>query len=269
MKKSFSDNYGPYAVIAGASQGIGESFAREIAKRGVNVILMARRIHLLEEIAEDIRKKHAVDAIPLQMDLTSSNLLEKIEEGTKDYEINLLVYNAALSSIGSFFEQSVGKHEKIIALNCRGPALLTHYFGKQMKERKKGGIILMTSLTAFQGSPVVAHYGATKAYNLNLAEALWNELNPHGVDVMACVAGATSTPNYIESKPEKTKGISPPVMEPVEVAKEALEKLPENKPFVVVGTGNKISSFFMRHFMTRKMAIKAIGKVNRQMYGDV
>ncbi len=264
---SFKEKYGPYALIAGASQGIGEAFAREIAKKGVNVILIARRENLLKKICNDIHEKHNVEAIPFSIDLTNKNLQDLLKDNLNPYEINLMVYNPALSPIGSFFEQSLALHEKTIDLNCRSPLILTHYFGKRMVKRGKGGIILMASMAGLQGSPVVAHYGATKAYNLNLAQALWWELRDKGVDLLACVAGATNTPNFQESNPQKSKGMNAPVMEPVEVAKQALKALPKDKPDVIPGTANKIGAFFMRHVFSRKKAIKTIGNINSQMYG--
>lgn len=266
MDKNIKKKYGPWALIAGASQGIGEAFAREIAKKGINVILVARRKYLLDEVSEEIEKTHKVNAMPLQADLTNPDILELLDEKVADKEIGLLVYNAALSPRGPFLDTSLQTHEQTIKLNCLGPMKLAYHFGQKMKEKGKGGIILMSSMAGFQGSPFVAHYSATKAYNRVLAEALWEELGQYGVNVMACVAGATSTPNFREANPRETEGFSPPVMEPKEVAKQALRALPKNKPFMVPGLLNKISSFFMRKVFPKKMAINIMGNVNRQMF---
>jgi hypothetical protein len=266
MNENFKKKYGPWALIAGASQGIGEAFAREIAKTGINVIILARRKHLLDKISEEIEDTHKVKAIPIQADLTNPDLLSLLENKIIDKEISLLVYNAALSPMGPFLETSMETHEKTIQLNCLGPMKLTHHFGQNMKERGKGGIILMSSMAGWQGSPFLAHYSATKAYNRVLAEALWEELGDHDVNVMACVAGATSTPNYLDSHPQETKGFSPPVMEPSEVAQKALEALPKNKPFMIPGLGNKVGSYFLRKLFSRKRAIKLMGNVNKQMF---
>jgi short-subunit dehydrogenase len=266
MDKKFKKRYGPWALIAGASQGIGEAFAREIAKEGINVILVARRKYLLDKISEEIEEIHKVKAMPFQADLTNPNILSLLDEKIANKEISLLVYNAALSPRGPFLNTSLQTHEQTIKLNCLGPMKLTHHFGQKMKKRGKGGIILMSSMAGFQGSPFVAHYSATKAYNRVLAEALWEELGQYGVNVMACVAGATSTPNFRDANPQETKGFSPPVMEPKEVAKQALKTLPKNKPFMVPGLVNKVSSFLMRKIFPKKMAINIMGNVNRQMF---
>ena len=167
----FKEKYGPYALITGASQGIGESFAREIAKRGIHPILVARRKVRLDHLAERFAADYNVEPVTHQMDLTDYDALFKIGKDLEDYNIGLLVCNAAISPIGSFFDQTIQEHEKILDLNCRAAVHLTRHFGNLMKQRKKGGIIFMSSLTAFQGSPVVAHYGATKSFNLSLAEA--------------------------------------------------------------------------------------------------
>jgi short-subunit dehydrogenase len=266
MQTSFQKQYGPYALIAGASQGIGEAFAREIAAKGVNVILLARREELLKKLANKLQTKFDVEAIPFPYDLTNSNLFLDLSRDLNDFEINLLVYNAALSTIGRFSNQSLEKYETAINLNCRAPTILARHFGEQMIQRGQGGIILMSSLTAFQGSPYVAVYGATKAFNLNLAEALWKEWNKKGVIVKACTAGATQTPNFEASNPKKINGLNPPLMKPDQVAQEALASLSKNKPFHIPGCLNKLSSFFMRRLLSRKQAINIIGNFNKKMY---
>jgi short-subunit dehydrogenase len=267
----FRKKYGPWALVAGASMGIGKAFAFEIAKKGLNVILVARSKDLLDDLATEIESKYSVKAIALQLDLSDKELLQNIANATKDYEIGLLVYNAAFSKIGSYFDLPIEQHMQITNVNCRGPVILSYHFGNLMKKRGHGGVILMSSLTAFQGSPVVAHYGATKAFNLNLAEALWDELKPYNVDVKAIAASATATPGYLNQTPpnEEIKGLKPKVMTPEAVAEEALRKLHRNRPFIIPGAFNKVIGFLMSRIMSRKMAIKTIGSVNRKMYGEV
>ncbi|MBN2156468.1 MAG: SDR family NAD(P)-dependent oxidoreductase [Candidatus Lokiarchaeota archaeon] len=240
--QKFQRKYGSWTLVAGVSQGLGEVFAREIAKKGINVILVARRKILLNNLVDEFTSKYNIQAQAIQMDLTELELIPHLKEQLDNWKVGLLVYNAALSLIGSFLDQSIDEHMQVIDLNCRAVVKLTHYLGNIMRERNHGGIILMSSLTAFQGSPVVAHYGATKAYILNLAEALWNELKPFHIDVKACIAGATATPNFIESNPSEINGLKPKIMSPEEVVKETLQKLHRNKPFIVPGISNKITS---------------------------
>ena len=226
---------------------------------------------MIDKLAKEIEEKYSIKAVAMQLDLSDEDLYQKISSATEDYEVGLLVYNAAFSKIGSYFELPIDQHMQITNVNCRGPVILSYHYGNLMKARGCGGIILMSSLTAFQGSPVVAHYGATKAFNLNLAEALWDELKPYNVDVKAITASATATPGYLDQTPpyEKIKGLKPKIMSPEAVAQEALKKLHRNKPFIIPGNFNKIIAFMISRIFSRKMAIKIIGSVNRKMYGEV
>jgi short-subunit dehydrogenase len=145
--------------------------------------------------------------------------------------------------------------------------LLAHAFGGAMAGRGRGGIVLMSSLTAFQGTPLVASYGATKAFNLVLAEGLWGELRERGVDVLACCAGATLTPGYERATPpDSASGFAPKPQRPADVAREALDAL-GRRPLVITGRGNRIVSFVMRRIFTRRAAVAAIRREMRKRYG--
>jgi short-subunit dehydrogenase len=221
---SFRERYGPWALIAGASDGIGEAFARGIAERGVNVLLLARREELLSHLAEQIRAEHGVDARPLVADLTAADLDARVEAGTRGLEVGLLVYNAgAVHGVGAFHEQPLEHAQKLVALNCTGPLLLTHRLGGAMRTRGRGGIVLVTSMVALAGSAHVATYAATKAFDWILAQSLWHELKPHGVDALSAVVGMTKTPSLLASRPNFPAGVE--AMEPDEVAPGALDFL--------------------------------------------
>ncbi|HUT80295.1 MAG TPA: SDR family NAD(P)-dependent oxidoreductase [Candidatus Bathyarchaeia archaeon] len=268
ISNNMKNDFGPWALIAGASEGLGAAFAREIASKGINVALIARQKDLLDELSKEFKTKYQVETKILQMDLASPDILEKVKSATKDLEIGLLVYNAAVSLIGAFHNFEIEQHLKTIEVNCKAPILLTYYFGKKMKERGSGGIILMSSLAGLQGNPLHAHYSATKGYNMNLAEALWYEMKNHGVKVMACVAGATRTPNYVNSKPKRAGLIDPKPMEPSKVAKGALKSLWKNKPYHIPGAQNRFYAFIMRRLQSRKSTIKMMGNIAMKMYGD-
>jgi short-subunit dehydrogenase len=193
-RMSFRERYGPWALIAGASDGIGEAFARGIAERGVNVLLLARREELLSHLAEQIRAEHGVDARPLVADLTAADLDARVEAGTRGLEVGLLVYNAgAVHGVGAFHEQPLEHAQKLVALNCTGPLLLTHRLGGAMRTRGRGGIVLVTSMVALAGSAHVATYAATKAFELHLTEAIAEELRGTGVRAVAVCPGPTRT----------------------------------------------------------------------------
>jgi short-subunit dehydrogenase len=234
---TFRTRFGPWALVAGASDGIGESFARDLARRGLNVVLLARREKLLEEVAEDIRATYGVQTRVVVADLTGEDLDDRVARGTDDLDVGLLVYNAG-AAIGAkhFHDQPVEHAMGLVRLNCRGPVLLTHRLGRTMRERGRGGILLLTSMGAMSGSSFTAVYCATKSFDLLFAEALWHELGPQGVDVMAVVAGATRTPSMLSSNEifEEYPGI----MEPEDVASGALANLGRG-PIWVAGDANR------------------------------
>jgi len=264
--KDFRKKYGPWALVAGASEGLGEQFARQIAAKGLNLVLVARRRKELDALAGVIRDGHGVEVRTISWDLSNRHAAARIEERTREIEIGLLVYNAALSLIGPFLELPVEQHLRVLDLNGRGPLLFTHTFGKKMVERRRGGIILMASLSGYQGTALVASYAASKAFNIILAEGRWEELRDRGGDMLACAAGVIRTPNYLRSNPTKSSLLSAPEMEPEEVAAEALAALGRG-PTVIPGRANRVSSLVMQRLMPRSLAIATIGRATRGMYG--
>ncbi|MHA1218556.1 MAG: SDR family NAD(P)-dependent oxidoreductase [Candidatus Heimdallarchaeaceae archaeon] len=265
-KEKFKQKYGPWALIAGGSQGIGKAFARVLAMKGINLVLVARRKPLLEELSVEIEKTSGVEVRIISADLAEPSTFNILKEHTMDIEIGTLVYNAAIVPIGLFLDFNMEEHLKAININCRGPAILIDHFGKLMKKREKGGIILISSMTGFQGTPLTAHYAATKAYNIVLAEGLWYELRAHNIDVLACAAGATNTPNYMATEPDDPGFLVPKPMDPMKVAQEAIAKLGK-RPSFVPGITNKLVTFLIRRLISRKQAIKLIGSSTNNMYG--
>ena len=263
-KQAFTEKYGPWTLIAGASDGLGESFARFLANQGINLILIARRIHLLTALKVDLEKRYKIKVKVIQLDLADSSILPVIDAETHGVEVNLLIYIASDSSIEPFLEKSLENHLKIIDLSCKGPLLLSHHFGQKMKTRGKGGIILLGSLACFQGTPMAASYSATKAYNLILGESLWDELAPYGVDVITIVAGSLNTPQTRMKNPDDN-GYNPPLTEPDDLVKETFREL-GRKGSHIPGMNYRISNFFLRNLFSRKKAITKIGKMMRRIY---
>ncbi len=253
--------YGPWAMVAGASSGLGAEFARQLAARGLNVLLVARRAELLETLAAGLRAQHRVEVRVASIDLGAPDLLERARAATDGIEIGLLVYNAALSLIGPFLEQPLADKLRVIDVNCRGPLILADEFGRRMVARGRGGILLMSSLAGSRGAPLVATYAATKAFNLVLAEGLWDELGARGVDVLACRAGATRTEAYVDSAPEGKL----PVMECAPVVTQALAAL-GRRPSMVPGWLNRLGDFFLSRLLTRRASIRVMGRATRAMY---
>ncbi len=265
-KAAWRNRYGPAALIAGASAGIGAAFARGLAARGFDVVICARRIEPLKGLAREIESTFSVRAIPVDCDLAETAAVDRLEDACAGVEIGLLVYNAAASSVGPFLDRPEEDLLRTVHVNARGALLCAHRFGRRMAVRGRGGIVLMSSLTAFQGTPLVAAYGATKAYDLVLAEGLWSELRHCGIDVLACCAGATATPGYERVTPSSARARFPRVMAPEAVAEEALSAL-GRKPVVIPGFGNRLASWAMRRVMSRRRAVETIARAMSDRYG--
>ncbi len=218
--KGFLRLYGPWAVVAGASEGLGAAYAEALAERKLNLILIARRKELLEELASRLMDEYNVEICVLPLDLASPEAAETICQETEALEVRLLIYNAAFSAVGTFLNKPQEDHLKEVDTNIRTPLRLVYHFGTRMLAAGHGGIVLMTSLSAFQGSAYISNYSATKAFNLILAEGLWEEWRHNGVDVLACIAGAIRTPNYLASRPMRTGRFSDATLEPNEVVAE-------------------------------------------------
>ena len=262
---TFQAKYGPWGVVAGASVGMGAQFAEQLAAKGLHLVLVARREPLLKELAERLTAQYGVEIRPVALDLASDELLSRLQEATRDLDIGLLVYNAALGLIGRFLDQDLSEKLSILDINCRGPLILAHEFGRRMRERGGGGILLMTSLSAFQGAALISTYAATKAYNLVLGEGLWDELRDDGIDVLAFCAGATRTPNYIESQPQDLGWRSAPVMEAGPVVSQALAALGK-EPSAVAGRANQAAGFVVKRLLSRRKAVEVMGRTMRAMY---
>jgi short-subunit dehydrogenase len=188
-KDMFALRYGPWAVVTGASDGIGRSFAAAIAKSGLNLVIVARREDALRDLAERLRHDYRVAVTAIVADLSSSEESARIERETRDLDVGLLIAAAGFGVSGPFVDNDIYVELNMIDVNCRALAQLTHAFARRFATRKSGGIILMSSLVAFQGVPLAANYAATKAYVQTLAEGLHDELRPLGVDVLASAPG--------------------------------------------------------------------------------
>ena len=189
----FAERYGPWAIVAGASEGVGASVARLLGDRGVNVVLVARRQEALDEVAATI----GGETRTLVLDLSEAEAASTLAEATADIEIGLLVYNAGADPhVSRFLDRPVDVWQGLVARNCATAMAAAHHFGGLMVGRGRGGIVLVTSGAAWAGGSHLAVYGASKAFDLLLAESLWVELDPLGVDVLAMVLGQTDTPAF-------------------------------------------------------------------------
>jgi len=262
---NFSARYGPWALVAGASEGIGLSFALQIAQAGVNVVLVARRAERLAEAAEEIRTASSVGVRTVALDLTADDMFDTLRVATDDVDVGLVVYNAgAAHGAIRFLDEPVDVPLRLVRLNCVGPVMLCHHFGARMVARGRGGIIMVASMSAVAGSARTVSYSASKAFDLVLAEGLWAELRPRGVDVLALVAGATKTPAMARSGAQ-IGGDEFPGMEPDDVAAEGLANL-ANGPTWVAGEGNRAGFDYLRG-IPRAVAVAFLSQGARTIYG--
>jgi uncharacterized protein len=186
--------FGPWSLVTGASSGIGKEFARQIAAAGINVVLLARREALLEEVGRDIASDFKVDYRTLAVDLSQEGFLARLAEATNDLDIGLVVSNAGTANPGEFLKLDRQLLEETLRLNTMSHLDIAHYFGRKLAERKRGGLILVGAMGADNGVPYIANDGAAKAYVHSLGEALHYEFKPLGVYVSVLATGFTITP---------------------------------------------------------------------------
>jgi short-subunit dehydrogenase len=264
-KHAFCDSYGPWALVAGASAGIGQAFARRLAGLGLDLLLVDLPDTGLESLADELKQLHGVSTVALNQDLSAPDLIERLLPAIAGRQVGLLVYNAAQSYVGPFFEESLADKKRCIEVNCRGPLLLAHGLGKPMVERGRGGMIFMSSLAGTQGHRLLATYAASKAFNWILGEALWDELRGKGVHVLAVCAGMTRTPGFEASGPHLSGLQARLVQEPERVVEEALNSLGK-RPSVVTGMGNRLTSHLNRRLLPRGWASAWLGRMMESIY---
>jgi uncharacterized protein len=260
----WKDRYGPWAVVAGGSEGLGAAFAELIAARGVNLLLVARRPDVLERTRESLRARHPVEVETLPADLADPSSITEIMRRTAGREVGLLVCDAAVSTTGPFLRQDLQALHRMLDVNCRSALDLMHGFGAAMAERGRGGIIVMSSMAAFQGSPVVAAYGATKSFLLSLAEGVGDELAPSGVDVLACCPAVILTPHFMA---ETRSAKAPLALRPDAVASQALAGLGRRR-IVVPGAMGRLVRFMTTRLMPRAAVVRMMGRSTRAMYRE-
>jgi len=195
----FKEKYGPWALIAGASHGLGAVFARQLASLGLNCVLLSRRPAVLETLKKELELEYGIEALSVGIDLMTEDAVDKIIERVGDREIGLLVYNAGAPPLTeAFLKVSANDWDGFVRMNTVTVYRCCHHFGSQMIERGRGGVILVGSHAAFGGTKKLSLYTATKGFILNLGESLWAEWKDQGVDVLNLVIGSTDTPTMRE-----------------------------------------------------------------------
>ncbi|MBL0183452.1 MAG: SDR family oxidoreductase [Chitinophagaceae bacterium] len=188
-KQRLLKRYGPWALITGASSGIGFELAKQLADAGFNLVIHARNPSRLEKAGEYLQSKYPVIIKVIDADVSETEGIDKLIRSTQNLQVGLLVVSAGYGTSGLFLDSSLHAEINMLRVNCEALLSLTHYFSQRFVQQKRGGIILMSSMVAFQGVPFSANYAASKAYVQSLAEALAVELKPNGVDVLAAAPG--------------------------------------------------------------------------------
>ena len=256
----FGDLKGSWAMVAGASEGLGAAFSDRLAARGMNLLLIARRETLLHEAAERLTSAHDVEVRCLAQDLAAPNLAEVFSEATADLDIGMLVYNAACVPTGPFFDTSNDDLRQLMQVNALGLVETVKTIVPCMVERGRGGLILVSSMAGLQGFPGLAGYSATKAFIINLGEALWYELRSQGVDAMAFIAGAMPTPGYTKV----FKDLAPGAMSAEYAAEAGLRALGKGPRFIPGFMNNLVAATTMR-LLPRKRLIPLLARTMRNL----
>ena len=191
--RGLSETYGPWACITGASDGLGRALSEVLARCGFNLVLVARRRPELDQLAHEVTSCFGVECQIIAVDVGTAAGREQVKAICAGLPVGLFVAAAGFGTSGQFLDNPAEVETNMLTVNCLAVADLTHFFGNAFRQRGRGGLILFSSLLAFQGVARAANYAASKAYVQTLAEALRTELKPSGVDVLACAPGPVAT----------------------------------------------------------------------------
>ena len=255
----FSERYGPWAIIAGASEGTGRAFSRQVAAKGLNCLLIARREAPLAELADQIKTEHGVECLTASIDLSAADAAEQIAHAAGPRDVGLFVSNAGADPNGAhFLDQTIAGWNELVARNVLTTMRCCHHFSGKMRERGRGGIILVGSGACYGGATKLAVYSATKAFDLCFGEGLWAELKPHGVDVLNLILGRTDTPAFRALL--ATKGLPVPggLASPDDVAEVGLARLPHG-PVHNWGLQDDETGYAISSAAARRARVLAVG----------
>jgi uncharacterized protein len=233
--KAFAAKFGPWAVIAGASEGTGECYARELAEIGTNLVLVSRRKAALEALGESLKTEFGIEYRALAQDLTEDGAGLRIVEAAAGLDVGLYISNAGADGFASFFEDGTAAAHRLVRMNISTLIDAANGFGKQFLARGNGGIIVMASGAGLGGQPNLAMYAATKAFEINFAESLWAEYNERGVDVIGIAAPLMKTPTLLRLVPEGFDLST--AYDPADVTHNALAGLLAGEPLQIVPDG--------------------------------
>ncbi|WP_375306164.1 SDR family oxidoreductase [Bradyrhizobium sp. A11] len=249
MSKEATDSFaGKWALVTGASSGLGLEFADLLAAQKVNLVLAARRREPMDKLASDLRSKYGVDVLVEAINLAAPDAASRLKSSldARSVTIDILVNNAGFGLHGDFLDTPIEQTANMIQLNITTLTELTYLFGRDMAQRRSGHILLIASLLAFQAVPTYAAYAATKAYVLAFGEALHDELRPHGVVVTSLCPGHTATGFDVAAGATASSLLRLLTMKPRPVATSGIRALMQGKATVIAGLSNKMAAFSNR-----------------------
>jgi len=251
--------FGPWALVTGASSGIGKEFAQQIAASGINIVLVARREDLLKEVGVEFSKRYGVEHRVVMLDVSRADFIRQLASATDDLDIGLVVSNAGTGNPGEFLKLDRQLLEETLRLNTMSHLDIAHYFGGKLAERRRGGLILVGAMGAENGIPCMANDGGAKAYVHSLGEALHYEFKPLGVYVTVLAAGVTNTAVLEKfALDPKTMPMKPMSVE--QCVSEGLSGLLKNRSRIVPGRMNRIMNALVPASLARRMEADLLGK---------
>lgn len=257
----FLEKYGPYALVTGASSGIGAEFARQLSVIGLNLILVARRLENLKELAAQITNSCKVDVKCIRADLSCPEKVEEVIHACQELHVGLLVNNAGVQLNGSFFHPQFAQHRNCLAVNVVAPTHLAYAFARKLVERKRGGIIFVSSVSS-GGMPWFATYSSSKAYLSTLALTLGDELRRYGIDVLCLEPGLVASEMTLNpGQVDHSYGYF--LMDTADCVKQAIDAL-GNKSMCTPGLLNRINKF-LYHSFPRVLGTYWLGNLYRRI----
>ena len=254
-KKAFLSRFGPWAIVTGATSGIGREFADQLADLGLNLVLVSRRQDALDGVAASLSKRTGVETRTLALDLSEPGFLAPLKQAVEDIDVGLFVSNAGADHMGALLRIPLNDLQAMQRLNAASHLDVAHGFGTLFMERRRtAGLLFVSSTASLQATPLLANYAGAKAYVMNLGAALNSELQGTGVHSTVLVPGPTKTPAFTDRTDVDLNTMPMPPMKVRPVVRAGLKGLARNKPIVIPGTMNKFMDWMRRRVLTRSMS---------------